>query len=105
MVGSAFLPQVIHQVNNQNVYSAGLPANQGIQGKSGDFAFHQGEMGDFLGNQGTFKLLIVFLQSGDFLHTQPCIWLSIIMPKFYPNHSVLCSHFEAQFCFVMRPKS
>ena len=35
-----------------------------------------------------------------------CIQLSVIVPNFYPfeYQSVLCSHFEAQSHFVMRPK-
>ena len=63
-------------------------------------------MRDFLERQGTFKFLIVSFQSSDFLRTQPCIKLSVIVAKFYSfvYHSVLCSHFEVQFHFVLKPK-
>ena len=75
---------------------AGLSANQG---KSGNFIFSQGK-------SGTFKLLIVSFQSSDFLHTQPCIHLSVIAAKFYPflYNSVLYSHIAMQFPFVIKPK-
>ena len=72
------------------------------------------EIRDFRENQGNsfsikatfFKFLIVLFQSSDFLHTQPCVQLRVIVAKFYPfvYHSALCSHFEAQFHFVMKPK-
>ena len=63
-------------------------------------------MRDFLEKQGTFKFLIVSFQSSDFLRTQSCIQLSVIVAKFYPfvYQSVLCSHVEAQFRVLMKPK-
>ena len=50
--------------------------------------------------------LIVSFQSNDFLHAQSCIQLSVVFAKFYPFvcKSGLGGHFEAQFCFVMKPK-
>ena len=68
---------------------------------------NQGKMRDFLENQGNSKFLIVSFQSSNFLNTQPCIQLSVIFAKFYPfvYHSVLCSHFEAQFRFCYKTKS
>ena len=56
-------------------------------------------------NQRIFKFLIVSFLSSDFLCTQPCIQLSLIVAKFYPMYdSVLCSHFEVQFRFALKPK-
>ena len=57
-------------------------------------------------NQGNFKFLIVYFQRSNFPHTQLCIQLSVIVAKFYHivHQSVLCCHFEAQFCFVMKQK-
>ena len=86
------------------ILPTGLPphqGDQGIQGKSGNFIFNQGKSGD---NQTTFKFLIVSFQGSDFLRTQPCIQLSVIVANFYPSvyHFVLCNHFEAQFRFVMK---
>ena len=55
---------------------------------------------------GNFKFLIVSFQSSDFLHTKPCIQLNVTVSIFYVfvYQSTLCSHFEAQFRFVMKPK-
>ena len=49
---------------------------------------------------------IVSFQSSGFLHTEPCTQLSVIVAKFYPfvYHSALCSHFEVQLWFVMKPE-
>ena len=99
---------ILHKDRNFLLH-VGLPPNQENQGKSGNFIFNEGNKGkmrDFVrDNQGTFKFLIVSFQSSDFLHSQPCIQLSVIVAKFYPfvYHSVLCSHFKAQFRFVMKP--
>ena len=62
---------------------------------------------DFLESRETFKFLIVPFQSSDFLHTQPCILLSVIVAKIFPfvYHSVPCSHYESQIRFVMKPNT
>ena len=35
-------------------------------------------------NQGIFKFLILSFQSSDFLDTQPCVQLRVIVPNIYP---------------------
>ena len=55
-------------------------------------------------NQGNFKFFIVSAQSGDFLHSQSLIHFSLGITQFYHfvYHSVVCSHFEAPFHFVLK---
>ena len=51
--------------------------------------------------------LIVSFQSSDFLHTQPCIQLSVIVAKCYPflYHYILYSHFETRLRFLLKPNT
>ena len=57
-------------------------------------------------DQETLKFLIFSFLSSNFLRTQSCVQLSVIVAKFCPflYHYVLCSHFETQFRFVMSQK-
>ena len=50
--------------------------------------------------------VIASYQSRDLFQSQSLIKLSVIVAKFYlfAYHSVLCSHYEAQFRFVLKPK-
>ena len=72
-----------------------------------EFSKNQGISFSIRENQGMFKFLIVLFQSSDFLHSQPCIQLRMIVAKFCPlaYHSAPYSHFEAHFHFVLKPRA
>ena len=56
--------------------------------------------------RGKGKSFQKIIATDDVLHAQSHIMLSVMRAQFYPfaYHSVLCSHYEAQFRFVMNPK-
>ena len=95
--------------------SPGLPPTRGIQEKSRNCIFNHrksnvtGRFSKKSRNiRKSFTFLILSFQGGDFLsHTQSHTQLNVITVKYYPfvYNSVLCSHFEAQFRFVMKPES
>ena len=84
---------------------AGLPSNQGMQGKSGNFIFNRGKSREKKRYFEISGIIREVLNKHWFhfrevtLYTQPCIQLSATIAKFSPclKHFILCSHFEVQF--------